>query len=74
MTDEEHRHRCLARYVIRWRIKDRDAAHRWLKGYTNEAGGYIKGWNELHPESTLEADIKKQWVLGNRGEDGKWLN
>ena len=72
--DDEHRHRCLVRYIIRWRIKDRDAVHKWLRGYTNPAGRWIKGWNELHEGSILESDVRKQWSLNNRGEDGKWLS
>jgi len=32
----------------------------------------VKGYNELHPESTLNADIYKQWRLGNRGRIGEW--
>jgi hypothetical protein len=53
-------------------MKDRDAAHKWLKGYTSPNGRYIKGWNELHPESKLEIDVKEQWKLGNRGNDKEW--
>jgi len=53
-------------------LKDRDAAHRWLRGYTNPAGSWVKGWSEKHKGSTLEADIKSQWKLGNRGEYDVW--
>jgi len=72
LSEEVHKHRCLVRYVIQWRLKDRDAAHRWLRGYTNPAGGWVKGWSEKHKGSTLEADIKSQWKLGNRGEYDEW--
>jgi len=72
--DDEHRHRCLVRYVIRWRMKDRDAVHKWLKGYTDNDGRWKKGWNELHTGSILERDLINQWKLGNRGENDEWLS
>ena len=71
--DDEHRHRCLVRWVIRRRIHDRDAAHRWLAGYYDlEKLKHVNGWNDLHPSSVLERDVKDQWAKGNRGEDGDW--
>lgn len=54
------------------RIHNRDGAYKWLHGYTDSNGRYKKGWNELHPESTLESDVREQWYLGNRGEFGNW--
>ena len=65
-------HRSLVREIIRMRIQDRDKAHKWLNGYLNSADKWVKGFNELHPESTLNADIYKQWRLGNRGRIGEW--
>ena len=59
--DDQDRHRCLVRWVIRMRIKDRDHAHRWLLG-----------WNEKHRGSILERDVVAQWKKGNRGEQGEW--
>lgn len=70
--EREHMHRCLVREVIKMRIKDRNGAHRWLNGYLGDRGKWIKGWNELHPESTLEEDVRQQWILGNRGNLGEW--
>jgi hypothetical protein len=70
--EREHMHRCLVREVIKMRIKDRNGAHRWLNGYLGDRGKWIKGWNELHPESTLEEDVRQQWLLGNRGNEGEW--
>ena len=70
--EREHMHRCLVREVIKMRIKDRNGAHRWLHGYLGDHGKWIKGWNELHPESTLEEDVRQQWLLGNRGNLGEW--
>ena len=70
--DDEHRHRCLVRYVIQLRLEDRNAAHQWLYGYRDGIGKLHKGWNELHPESKLDEDVKQQWKLGNRGTTGEW--
>lgn len=50
----------------------RDGALKWLNGYTDDRGKYHKGWNEIHPESRLDADVRQQWILGNRGEFGNW--
>jgi len=69
---DEHRHRCLVREIIKMRIKDRDSAYRWLNGHTDNFGRYHKGWNELHPKSRLEADVRDQWAKGNRGTEGEW--
>ena len=54
------------------RIKDRDGAYRWLRGYSDHTGRWHKGWNELHPESNLEKDVRDQWSKGNRGNTGEW--
>lgn len=54
------------------RIKNRDSAYRWLRGHIGDDGRWRKGWNELHPESRVEADVKEQWIKGNRGNTGEW--
>ena len=54
------------------RMENRDGAYRWLNGYVDHLGKRHKGWNELHPKSRLEADIRDQWVKGNRGNEGEW--
>ena len=69
---DEHRHRCLVREIIKMRIKNRDSAYRWLNGYVDHLGKRHKGWNELHPNSQLEADVRDQWSKGNRGTHGEW--
>lgn len=68
---DEHRHRCLVRWVIKKRIEDRDAAYRFLRGYM-DSKSYNKGWNVRHPWSRLEQDVMSQWGKGNRGADGDW--
>ena len=70
--EREHMYRCLVREVIKMRIKDRDSAYRWLRGYSDSGGRWKKGWNELHPESNLEKDVRDQWAKGNRGNYGEW--
>jgi hypothetical protein len=70
--NDELRHRCLVRWVIKKRLQDRDGAYRWLNGYRDNMGQYKKGWNELHPKSILEADVRDQWTKGNRGNEGEW--
>lgn len=69
---DENRHRCLVREVIKMRLKNRDSAYRWFNGYVDHLGRRQKGWNELHPKSRLEADVRLEWSLGNRGECGDW--
>lgn len=54
------------------RLRSRDEAYRFLSGWIKPDGRWQKGWNELHPGSKLEADVKQQWKLGNRGENGDW--
>ena len=70
--DDEYRHRCLVRGIIKMRVKDRQEAHVWLFGGMGKDGKYFKGWNALHPDSRLIEDIKDQWSKGNRGTDGEW--
>lgn len=70
--EDEHRHRCLVRWVIEKRLQDRDGAYKWLNGYRDSTGRVVKGWNELHPNSRLEEDVREQWVKGNRGNKGEW--
>ena len=69
---QRYMHQCLVRQIIKMRIHNRDGAHMWFNGYTDSFGKYKKGWNELHPGSTLERDVREQWSLGNRGEMGDW--
>ena len=59
--DDEHRHRCLVRHVIKLRIKDKNSAH-----------SFLALWNDNHPTSILERDVKQQWAAGNRGDSGVW--
>jgi len=70
--EREYMYRCLVRHVIKMRIKDRDGVYRWLNGYVDSTRRWKKGWNDLHPESNLEKDVRDQWNKGNRGEHHDW--
>ena len=72
IEEREHMYRCLVRWVIKTRTQDRDSAHRWFTGYRDDMGKWHKGWNDLHPESNLEQDVREQWAKGNRGNYGEW--
>ena len=63
MNDEEHRHKCEVRYVLKLRVNDR-----------NKALEYLNLVREKRKEKAnkLELDCKKQWSRGNRGEKGEW--
>ena len=61
------KHECLVRWLIKYRMKNREAAYLWLKG-----DGIKKGFMQMHPGSTLEQDVKGQWAKGNRGKEGDW--
>lgn len=52
-----HRHRCLVRAVLVMRQRDRSQALKWLQARRDPA---------------LEADVRRQWTLGNRGAWGDW--
>ena len=58
---EEYRHQCLVRYVIRWRIKDR-----------KEALKFLNDWEKKHKDKQLEEDVRRQWFRGNRGKHNDW--
>lgn len=55
-NSEEHRHRCEVRWVLALRVRDRDAALR----YVEKRG------------KAFEADVREQWMAGNRGAADDW--
>ncbi len=55
---QEHKYRCLVRWVIKFRQKDRAACMKWLDTYKHQ--------------DNLKEDILTQWRLGSRGEWGDW--
>lgn len=58
---DEYRHQCLVRYVIRWRIKNR-----------KEALKFLADWEKKHKDKRLEEDVRRQWFRGNRGKHNDW--
>jgi hypothetical protein len=58
---EEYRHQCLVRYVIRWRIKNR-----------TEALKFLNDWEKKHKDKRLDEDVRRQWFRGNRGKHNDW--
>jgi hypothetical protein len=58
---EEYRHQCLVRYVIRWRIKNR-----------KEALKFLNDWEKRHKDKRLDEDVRRQWFRGNRGKHNDW--
>jgi hypothetical protein len=58
---EEYRHQCLVRYVIRWRLKDR-----------KEALKFLNDWEKKHKDKRLDEDVRRQWFRGNRGKHNDW--
>ena len=58
---EEYRHQCLVRYVIRWRIKNR-----------KEALKFLADWEKKHKDKRLDEDVRRQWFRGNRGKHNDW--
>jgi hypothetical protein len=58
---EEYRHQCLVRFVIRWRIKNR-----------KEALKFLNDWEKRHKDKRLDEDVRRQWFRGNRGKHNDW--
>lgn len=58
---DEYRHQCLVRYVIRWRIKNR-----------KEALKFLADWEKRHKDKRLEEDVRRQWARGSRGKHNDW--
>jgi hypothetical protein len=58
---EEYRHQCLVRYVIRWRLKNR-----------TEALKFLNDWEKKHKDKRLDEDVRRQWFRGNRGKHNDW--
>lgn len=65
-TSEEYRHQCEVRTIIRERLqKGRD----WARGHLE----LVEKHRGPAARARLEADIREQWELGNRGEYDVWL-
>jgi hypothetical protein len=61
-TDEEHRHQCEVRQLIKWRQE-------WgLQRFQR----YLQNPRFDSRRAKLGEDIVDQWKKGNRGEKGDW--
>lgn len=57
---EEFRHQCLVRHIIKWRLKDRQSALKFLNDWEVKKGNQLRN------------DVMEQWSLGNRGDHFDW--
>lgn len=64
--DEQHRHRCEVRMLLRLRgQRGREEAREWIEELAKRRGGQ-------EAVEKLRADCTAQWQAGNRGEFGDW--
>lgn len=74
--DDEHRHRCEVRALLRMRqLEGREWVRAWLYGSTGPDGKRVRGVADIRGQAAadrLAADAAEQWRLGNRGERGDW--
>ena len=64
ITEEDLRHQCEVRQVLRWRAENRDKAISYLQLVRQKRGDDVC--------TKLERDCKEQWAKGNRGEKDDW--
>jgi hypothetical protein len=65
VTDDELRHRCEVRQLIRWRA---ERTKEWLGGFLDD----IERRRGRAAAERLRIDIARQWSAGNRGAHGEW--
>ena len=65
-TSEEYRHQCEVRTILRWRLTEGR-----MKVIDYFAKVSISRGKEAGDR--LEDDCRTQWSLGNRGQDGQWI-
>jgi hypothetical protein len=63
-VDEEYRHQCEVRQVLRWRAEDRNKALDYLARVRKARGDAVA--------EKLSNDCKEQWARANRGIKGDW--
>ena len=61
-SDEEHRHRCEVRQLLKWRA---EKGLQWFREYISTYGFGGR-------KAKLLNDVAEQWKRGNRGEKGTW--
>jgi len=63
--DEQHRHRCETRQLLRWTVEHGfDWAREWLAGVAEKRG--------VAAADRLREDGRQQWLAGNTGQRGDW--
>ncbi len=65
ITEEDFRHKCEVRQVLKWRVESRDKAVNYLALVRKKRGD--------EKADKLDKDCRNQWSKGNRGEIGVWL-
>jgi hypothetical protein len=74
--DEQHRHRCEVRALLRWRVVEgSEWVRRWLFGYTDDEGKRVRGVAQARGKAAAERihrDAAEQWAKGSRGQPGDW--
>lgn len=65
ITEEDLRHKCEVRQVLKWRVESRDKAVNYLALVRKKRGD--------EKADKLDKDCRDQWSKGNRGEIGVWL-
>ena len=64
-SDEEHRHRCEVRQVLRWRMQHgREWVQDWLAG--------VERFRGKPAADRIRTDAASQWAAGNRGKPDDW--
>ena len=60
MNEQEHKHRCAVRLLCKWRTE-------WGLAKFRE---YL---SKYKLDSKLLTDFAEQWKLGNKGNQGEWI-
>lgn len=64
-NSNDYRHQCEVRALCRWRYElGRDYIDTFLSNVEKKRG--------TEARSHLEADVRNQWTLGNRGKNDDW--
>lgn len=82
-VDEEHRHQCEVRQILRWRReKGSGWVHEHINGRSEVAASgrkltVVKGIRQQRGDAAADrllADCRAQFSAGNTGADGEWVS
>jgi hypothetical protein len=65
IIEEDLRHKCEVRQVLKWRVESRSKAVEYLALVRKKRGD--------EKADKLEKDCREQWAKGSRGEAGVWI-